>query len=122
MPSDKLEDADEPPAKLPAQLRDVSCPDRPNHAHHHAVGHAHAVDYGAGHCLKRLVNPCVCYNSGLGEGSNESSLDCKNMPPDILMLFEEALYTSMFQPPLENRLQLGEPPIMSPQRSYYPKG
>ena len=54
-------------------------------------GHTHAAGYGASHCLKRLVSPCVCYNSSWGEGSNESSLDYKNMPPAVLMMFEEAL-------------------------------
>ena len=88
---DKLEDVDEPPAEPPAQLLDVSCPSPPNPKHHHTPGHVHAASYGACHCLKRPVTPCVCYNSGLVEGSSESSLDYKNMPPVVPMLFEEAL-------------------------------
>ena len=82
--------ADEPRTKPPAQPPDVLYHDL-SEPEYCRVGHVHGAGYDAAHYLTLLGNPCVCHNSGLGEGLNGSSHDCKNTPPAEPMLFEEAL-------------------------------
>ena len=88
--TDKPETAGEPCSELPAQPRDVLYPDLSG-PKLYGAGHVHGAGYDAAHCLTPPGSPCVCYNSGLGEGLNGSSHNCKIKPPVAPMMFEEAL-------------------------------
>ena len=82
--------ADEPRTEPPAQPSDVLYPDL-SEPEYYRVGHVHEVGDDATHYLTLLGNPCVCYNSGLGEGLNGFSHGCKNKPAAEPMLSELAL-------------------------------
>ena len=77
------------------------------------------VMHGYVHSLTPPAHQDVCCNFGLGEGWNESYHDCKNKPAAGSVLFEEALWLSC----LDRRWRLTmNRPVVTPQRSCYPKG
>ena len=89
-----VESPSEPPA-LP-HIEPCPGPPKPEHYYQHAADLAYEADYGTAHFLIQPVHQCVCYNSGLDVGLNESVHDCMNMPPAEPQPSEEVLWLTVF--------------------------